>query len=202
MHVHQIKCVIICLDFFFFFCNPSFYSSNLWKYLHIKLVLGTGTQLLIKLLWEMWYLLQKITFSCRTSHYNNTGDCRHPVQLIYFLSMKYWESRTAKNLRRQRKENMRDSCNIDLYNVSTLFKTFSLLDGKLLTLDCYGFIASPWPVIPFGSDQIQYGHNKSIHVCLAHNRSLVVSSSEYHSKSLSSMDGWQVLQLQPTQYRL
>lgn len=41
----------------------------------------------------------------------------------------------------------------------------------LLTLDCYGFITSSWPVIPFSSDEIQYSHIKSIHVCSAHNRS-------------------------------
>lgn len=91
--------VVLKLDFSF---SPSFYSYNIWKYLHIKLVLGTGDELFIKLLCEICGSFSfKKDFSCPASHCGEVGYCLRPLQWcfddqILRISNRHKSSQTEK----------------------------------------------------------------------------------------------------------
>lgn len=138
--------------------------------------------------------------SCPTSHCGEAGFCLHPV----------WQCFDDKMLRISNchifdSTEMRTWDNhvmLTCTKISTLFTTFSFLDENILNTRLLWIHYFP---LTFNSFQFRSNlihpqvHIKSIYVCFAHNRPIVVSSSEFHSKRLSSMNGWQILQLQPTQ---
>lgn len=139
----------------------------------------------------MWFLLlQKWLFM---SHI--------PLQWGRLLSV---ENLEMSQIFTDRETKTWDSCDVDMYKNIHLVHKLNLSGWKH---------PKYWIAIhyfPSACNSFQFRSNlihpqvrtKGIHVCLAHNRPLVVSSSEFHSKSLSSMDGWQILQIQPTLYRL
>lgn len=84
-------------------------------------------------------------------------------------------------------------------NISTLFKTFSLLDGNTPK---HWIAMDSLPPLGLQFLSVQIKSNTSTSKVFMFAWLTIDHWLECRSKSLSSMDGWQILQLQPTQHRL